>query len=221
MKPLRVVCAALAALLLFAVPAFADARLVLDGVRMDPSDVDARRFARPGWGGSLELVAPLPSTQQLVAGVFGLDFVNLLSRTVKFQDAVTLLRVEQQTEQHYARLYAGGQFGSHSHGLLRPYAGANLALVLYGISTDVVVPDDSDRQNEIRQHLKDRNEFAFGWDANAGVDVNFRDRWSIEAGVRWLHQYGVPQQLGDGAVTIQPGYLQAKVGIGIGARSMH
>ncbi len=215
MKPLRVVCAALAALLLFAVPAFADARLVLDGVRMDPSDVDARRFARPGWGGSLELVAPLPSTQQLVAGVFGLDFVNLLSRTVKFQDAVTLLRVEQQTEQHYARLYAGGQFGSHSHGLLRPYAGANLALVLYGISTDVVVPDSHDRENEIRQNLRDEEKAAFGWDVNAGLDVRPSRHFSLDAGVRWLHAYGVPQQLGDGAITIQPSYFQYKVGVAI------
>jgi len=55
-----------------------------------------------------------------------------------------------------------------------------------------VVPDDRDRENEIRQNLRDENEFAFGWDANAGVDVNFCDRWSVEAGVRWLHQYGLP-----------------------------
>jgi len=111
--------------------------------------------------------------------------------------------------------------GAHAAGLLRPYAGLNLAAVWYGISTDAVVPDDYNRQNEIRQSLGRRDEFAFGWDANAGVDLNFADRWGIDLGARWLHAYGVPQQLGGGAVTIQPGYLQVRLGVGIGARLLH
>lgn len=204
-----------------AAPARAAGKVELYGIRMVPTDVDSRQYSRPGWGGGLQGVLPMPGTATMLAAVGGLEVVNLLATTKEFRDPLTGLRVEQQTTQNYARMFAGGRVGPHGSGALRPYGGLNVALVWYGISTDVVVPDDSYRQNEIRQHLKDRNEFAFGWDANAGVDVNFRDRWSIEAGVRWLHQYGVPQQLGDGAVTIQPGYLQAKVGIGIGARSMH
>ncbi len=219
MKTLRAVCAAFVAVALFAVPAFAEGRIVLDGLRMDPSDVDARRFSKPAWGGGIELVAPLPMAQQIVAGVFGVDYANLLSKTVKFQDPTTLLRVEQQTEQHYVRLYLGGQFGPHSTGFLRPYAGANLALVLYGISTDVVVPDSRDRENEIRQNLRDEEEAAFGWDVNAGLDLRITRHFSLDGGVRWLHAYGVPQQLGAGAVTIQPSYLQYKVGVAIPLRT--
>ena len=199
---------------LFAAPAFAEGRIVVAGLRMDPTDADARNYSRPGWGGMVEVVAPLPVPARVVAGVFGVDIVNLMSKTVKFREASTGLRIEQQTSQNYMRVYLGGQLGSHSRGLLRPYAGADVAVVLYDISTDVVVPDDRNRENEIRQNLRDENRAAFGWDANAGIDFNF-DRFSIDAGVRVLHSYGVPQQLGAGAVTIQPGYVQYKLGVGV------
>jgi opacity protein-like surface antigen len=215
MKCLRVLGVVFATVALFAMPASAGGRVVISGLRMDPSDVDARNFSRPGWGGGAELVAPLPVPGRLLAGVFGVDVVNLLSQTVKFQDPLTSLRVEQQTEQHYARVFLGAQFGSHSRGFLRPYVGANVAAVFYGMSTTVVVPDSYDRQNDIRQTLRDRNQVAFGWDANAGLDLNFRDHLSVDMGVRALHAYGVPQQLGADAVKIQPGYVEYKLGIGI------
>jgi hypothetical protein len=204
----------LAATVLLAAPALAGGRLVFAGLRMDPTDEDARRYSRPGWGAGVEAVAPLPISGNMVAGVFGFDFVNLMTRTVKFREPSTGLRIEQQTHQDYMRLYTGGQLGSHSRGFLRPYVGVNVALVLYGISTDVVVPDDSDRENEIRQSLRDEYEAAFGWDANAGLDLNF-NVVSVDVGVRALHAYGLPQQLGADAVTIQPGYVEYKVGVGV------
>jgi opacity protein-like surface antigen len=213
--------ALLALTLAFPIPAHADGKLGIYGIHMLPSDSDAHDYSRPGWGGGVEFVGPFPGTAKLLAGVVGIEVVNLLSSTKTFQDPLTGLRVEQQTSQNYGRLFVGGQLGSHSSGLLRPYAGLNVAGVWYGIGTDVVVPDDINRENEIRQHLGSRDEFAFGWDANAGVDFNFQDRWSIDAGARWLHAYGVPQQLGDGAVTVQPGYVQFRLGFGIGARSLH
>ena len=201
-------------------PAQAGAKVEVYGLRMVPLNVDSRQYSRPGWGLGVQGVAPLPGTATLLAGVAGLEVVNLLSSTRDFQDPLTGLRVEQQTSQNYGRFFVGTQMGSHGSGMLRPYAGVNLALVWYGIGTEVVVPDDYDRERDIRQHLGSRDEWAFGWDANAGVDLNFGDRWGIDAGARWLHSYGVPQQLGDGAVTIEPGYLQAKVGFVIGARSI-
>ncbi len=39
--------------------------------------------------------------------------------------------------------------------------------------------------------------------------------WGIDGGVRYLKQYGVPQQLGDGAVTVQPSYLQYRLGVSL------
>jgi opacity protein-like surface antigen len=203
---------------LAALPALAAGKVGIYGLGMDPLDVDARQYSRPGLGLGAEVVAPVPLLGKLVAGVGGFEWVNLMSKTKKFQDPLTGLRVEQQTSQDYFRLFAGGQLGSHSAGFLRPYAGVNVAAVLYGISTDVVVPNSSDRQNEIRQNLRSVHEFSFGWDANAGVDLNFRNRWSIDAGVRLLHSYGVPQQLGADALTIEPSYVLYKVGVGIAFR---
>lgn len=211
---------ALAFLSSAAFPARAGGKIELYGIRMVPSDTDSRQYSSPGWGLGVQGVAPLPETATLLALVGGLEVVNLLSSTTHFQDPRTGLRVDQETSQNYGRLFLGARFGAHGGGALRPYGGVNLAAVWYGIGTDVVVPDDYDREREIRQSLGSRNEIAFGWDANAGVDLNFRDRWSLDLGVRWLHSYGVPQQLGDGAVTIEPGYLQYKLGLGVGARSM-
>lgn len=207
-------------LLALAGPALAGAKLEVYGLRMVPTDVDSRQYSRPGWGGGVQGVVPMPGTATLLAGVIGVEVVNLLASTTEFRDPLTGLRVEQQTSQNYGRLFLGTQLGAHGSGMLRPYGGVNVALVWYGIGTDVVVPDDYDRQNEIRQSLRRRDEVAFGWDANAGVDVNFGDRWGIDVGARWLHAYGVPQQLGAGAVTIQPGYAQIKVGVVIGSRTL-
>lgn len=217
MRPNRNAFVAALAAALLTLPALAlagDGKLEIYGLRMDPSDRDARTYSRPGWGAGLQVVAPLPNTQGLLAVVGGAEGVNLLSRDVEFRDQLTGLRVEQQTSQNYGRFFVGGQFGSHSSGALRPYVGSNVAVVIYNISTDVVVPDDSNRENEIRQNLRSRTETAFGWDVNAGVDVNFRDRWSLDFGVRWLHSYGLPEQLGADAVRIEPAYVQYYVGVG-------
>lgn len=207
----------LASLAVFAVAAAVPAQAAkVEGffLKMDPYSDVSRQYGRPGYGGGLEVVGELPQTAKLFAAVGGLEIVNMLSSTTEFRDVTTGLRVQQQTTQNYGRLYVGGQFGSHSSGFLRPYVGANVAMVWYGISTDVVVPDSYDRENEIRQNLRDENELAFGWDANAGVDFNVRDKWSVDVGVRYLHSYGVPQQLGAGSVRIEPDYIQLKIGVG-------
>jgi opacity protein-like surface antigen len=195
-------------------------KLVFYGLRMDPAGIDASNFSRKGFGGGIEAVLPLPHTYRLVAATVGLEAVNLLSQTHKFRDPGTGLKMEQHTTQNYVRLFAGGQLGSHSSGLLRPYAGANVAAVWYGIGSEIVIPDDYDHEKDIHQQLSSDGHVVFGWDGSAGLDFNFVDRWGIDLGVRYLHSYAVPQQLGHGAVTIAPGYLQYRVGISIGRRTL-
>jgi len=196
-------------------PAGASGKLMLYVERMEPYGQDAEDFSRAAWGGGLGVVAPLPFAHELLAGVGGLEVTNFLSETVPYYDQVTGLRVEQQTDQWYARFYLGGRFGPNKSGFLRPHFGANLALVYYDIGTDVVVPDDTDREREIRQHLRDRSEVAAGYDLNAGVDLNFRDKFSIELGTRFLQSFNVPEQLGEGSVQVQPRYLQFYLGAGL------
>jgi len=213
-------CLVLATLAALASNAQAYGKLELYGLVMDPSDRDGKTYSGSGLGGGIEAVAPLPGLYNLFAIVGGLEVVNLLSNTTALVDQTTGLRVEQRTSQNYGRLFLGTQFGSHSSGFLRPYAGLNIAGIWYGISTDVVVPNDANRENEIRQSLRDENRVAFGWDANLGMDFNFRDRWSIDTGVRFLKAYGVPQQFGAGAVTVSPAYAQYKLGIAFGTHEM-
>jgi hypothetical protein len=212
-SPFRVLAAL--ALCVLAVPAFAAIpRATLYVTRIDPADRAARDFARPGYGGGIDISWPISGSQGMVSAIGGIEISNLLSKVKAFQDQVTLLRVEQHTDQVYGRLFVGGELGPHGNGFLEPYANAALGLVFYSINTDVVIPNDSDPDNPITQHLGGKDEAAFGWSAGTGANLNF-GRWGIDGGVRFLKQYGVPQQLGDGAVTIQPAYLQYRLGVSI------
>lgn len=210
----RRLIAALALLLLAPLAQAATPRVTLYGQRLDPEDRTAREFARPGWGGGVDVSWPLPSTQGFISAIGGVELASLYSKKKVFRDGLTGLRVEQHTDQMYGRLFVGGELGPHGNGALQPYANAAIGLVFYGISTTVVVPDDFNRENDINQLLSDQNEAAFGWSVGTGLNLNF-GRWGLDGGVRFLKQYGVPQQLGDGAVTIQPAYLQYRAGVSI------
>lgn len=190
------------------------------GLRMTPTGQDASRFSRPSWGVGAAVVAPLPQVHNLIAGTLGLEIANMLSQTTAFRDGQTGLRVEQQTNQNYYRLYLGGRLGPHGPGLIRPHVGSNVALVVYDISTDVVVPDDLNRQNEIRQNLRNRTESAFGWDVTLGTDFNIHNTVALEGGVRFLKTFGVPQQLGAGSRRVEPAYFQIYLGLGVGFGAM-
>jgi len=134
--------------------AISGGKVGLYGIYMAPQGSDAMSFSESGVGLGAHIVAPVTLFSGLVAGVGGIEVINLLSETTEFVDRVTGLRVEQQTDQNYYRLYGGGQIGGHGNGFLRPHAGVNIAIVLYEIQTDVVVPDDFNRENEIRQSLR-------------------------------------------------------------------
>jgi opacity protein-like surface antigen len=193
----------------------AEGKVSLYGVRMVPHASGAERFSRAGWGGGMQVVAPVPQVHNLFAGVLGFEYVNMLSETIEFFDPDTYLRVEQQTAQHYLRVYLGPRIGPHGKGLLRPHVGVNLALVSYGVSTDIVVPDDVNRENEIRQNLHDENHIALGYDITTGLDLNLANKVAVDGGVRYLKSFNVPQQLGGDAVTVYPQYFQVYLGVGL------
>lgn len=192
----------------------AGGKVGLYGLYMIPYGSDAKEYSRPGWGGGLHVVLPVPQLSNVLAGVVGLEATNLLSQSTTYRDRTTFLRVEQQTSQNYFRLYLGGQVGGHGNGFLRPHAGANIAVVYYHISTDVVVPDDYNRENEIRQSLRDEGKFSFGYDFTFGLDLNFNNTIALDGGVKYLKSFSVPEQLGEGSVRIHPQYFQIYLGIG-------
>lgn len=187
------------------------------GIHMDPSGQDAKDFSRASYGGGLHASFAVPQLGNLVAGAVGIELVNMLSETHEYRDGQTGLRVEQQTSQNYFRLFLGPEIGPHGNGFFRPHIGVHVALINYGISTDVVIPDDIDLENEIRQNLRSENRTVFGYDLNAATDLNF-GKWYIEGGARFAKSFNVPQQLGAGAVTIHPGYVQIYLGVGANLR---
>ena len=184
------------------------------GIRLEPEGDDAENFSKASWGGGLYAVVVPPNTANFLSVVAGLDFINMLSQTVEFRDQTTMLRIEQQTNQWLSRFYIGGRVGHQGHGFLRPYAGANIALNYYTISTDVVIPDDRDYENEIRQHLDKESELAFGFDLAIGVELKIK-RFCIDLGARYLKTFSVPQQLGPDAEKIHPQYILIYAGFNI------
>ena len=192
-------------------------RYTVYGSLLTPQDRAARDYSRPGYGLGIDLSWPVHGTEGMLSAIVGIEGNNLMAQQVNLQDRLTGLRVEQHTDQSYGRLFVGSELGPHGNGTVQPYGNLALAIIMYGISTSVVVPDDFDREKDINQVLRSRTEFAFGWSAGTGVNLNFGG-WGLDGGVRFMKQYGVPQQLGDGAVTVQPAYVQYRLGVSIPMR---
>ena len=205
------------ALLLPSMACAGAANVSVYGVHMDPSGQDAKDFSRSSYGGGLHASFPVPRLANLLAGSLGIEIVNMLSETHQLQDPKTGLRVEQQTNQNFFRLYLGPVIGPQGNGFFRPHLGAHIALINYDISTDVVVPDDANRQNEIRQNLSSQSRTVFGYSFSADTDLNFGG-WFLTGGARFAKSFNVPQQLGAGAVSIHPGYVQIYAGVGANFR---
>lgn len=193
----------------------AGSRVGLHVIRLEPSDDDAKDYSGAAWGGNVDVVLVPPGVASALAFSIGLEGVQLDSHTIEFRDRVTGLRVEQQTNQDYFRIYAGARVGHQGHGFFRPYGGANLAANIFSINTDVVIPDDSARENEIRQNLKSKTETAFGFDVVVGVELNFNDTWYIDLGAKYIEAFNVPAQLGEDAKTIYPSYVEGYLGAGV------
>jgi len=189
-------------------------RVMIYGTRMIPFGNDATTYTRAGYGAGGQIIIAVPALLDVFAGVAGIEYVNLLSKTVTFIDRPTGLRVDQETSQGNLRLYLGGQIGGHGNGFLRPHAGINLSLTYYTFSVDVVVPDDYNREQEIRQNLRSEGQLAVGYDMTFGLDLNF-GKFSVDGGVRYLKSFSVPEQLGEGSVHIYPNYFQVYIGAGI------
>jgi opacity protein-like surface antigen len=188
----------------------------LYGIYMMPYGRDAKDYNRPGFGIGGNVTLPIPSTSDALAGVIGLEYINLLSENLDSEEYIggVVFPYSQETTQGYARFYLGPQFGAHNtKALFQPHAGADIGLAVYWISTDIVVNDNMG--NEVRKNKSSNTHAVFGFDLNMGVDVQPWDNFSIDAGIKYLKSFSVPQQLGEGSLTMYPQYFQVTLGVGI------
>ena len=197
------------------VPAHAAGKVTLYLTRMDPSDVDARRFSRTSWGGGIAGVLPVPALHNLLAVTSGVEMANMLSHSTSVYDPVIREDLKQTTSQTYGRFFVGGRIGPHGSGFVRPHLGANVALVWYGISTSIELPNSDDPSSPNTKTLDSNYKMAFGYDVNAGLDLNIANRLPVEIGLRHLQSLNVPQALGEGAVSVSPSYFQYYLGVGL------
>jgi len=117
-------------------------------------------------------------------------------------------RVEHHMDQLYGRLFIGGELGPHGDGTLEPYANFAVSMIAYGYFDDVqITAGDAASELLVSQH-----EMGVGWSAGAGVNLNF-SRFGVTGGARYLRQFGTPLQLGNGAVRVEPAYMQYRIGV--------
>jgi opacity protein-like surface antigen len=90
----------------------------------------------------------------------------------------------------------------------------NVALVVYSISTDLVV-EDTWTGEEIRQNVSSETQAVVGYDITLGIDLNFSNTVALDGGIRYVKSFSVPQQLGEGSEKIHPQYFQIYLGIGV------
>jgi opacity protein-like surface antigen len=195
--------------------AHAGGKIALSGIYMTPYGNDAKNYSRPGWGLAAGAGLTVGTDPVILSFNLGGEYIDLHNQTTYYQDPKTLLRVEQQTNQASVRVFVGPQVGGYGNGFLRPYAGAHVALLYYFIKTDVVVPNDYDREKEIRQNLREEGKLGFGFDLTVGIDVAVHRHWTVGSGMKYLKSFSVPQQLGEGSVRIYPQYFQVFVGVGV------
>jgi hypothetical protein len=201
--------------------AIAGGKVALAVFSMKPYGIDAKKYSGENWGGGAYAVIPIPQSYNVLAGVVGLEYVNLLSKS--FDDVSYIAGVPfpytQETNQHYFRFYLGPQVGGHGKAFFRPHAGLNFALIHYGISTDVVVHGDT---SDIRKNKDSENHVVFGYDLSMGLDLNFDNKISLDGGVKYVKSFSVPQQLGDQeSVRIHPQYVQIFLSIGVAFDVFH
>lgn len=197
----------LAVLALAAAPVQAmDGKLGVHIVRMDPNGQDATRHAEPGWGFGVQLTATARSRSSklldrgLLAGILGIEYVNLQAQETLVIDPGGGPASVQQNDEYFGRLYLGPEIGAHRRGLLRPHAGANLALVFYGISYG----------NGLGDHKT-----TYGYDFSAGLDINPWNTVSLDLGARYVQLFGIPSQLKfETAQPVEPAYVQVYLAVG-------
>jgi opacity protein-like surface antigen len=182
-----------------------DGKLGIHIVRMDPNGYDATHYTEPGWGFGVQLTATTRSRtakildRGLLAGIAGIEYVNLQAQETLVYDPGGGSVSVDRNDQYLGRFYLGPEIGAHGHGLVRPHAGANLALVLYGISYG----------NGLGDHKT-----TYGYDFSAGLDMNPWNTVSLDLGGRYVKMFGIPAQLGfETAQPIEPAYVQAYLAV--------
>ncbi len=188
-------------------------KLTLD--YMEPGNSDARDFSKGNFGISGELEFHFVGIPDPISWAVGLDMIDMLSERTTYYEG-SGLKVVQETNQEYNRLWFGPRLKSHSSAFFRPYIGIHGALIYNVIETNLVVPDDNDPNNETRQKLASDSELFFGYDVSAGLEMKVSKEWSLDLGMKRLETFGVPQQLSFGDVTVHPSYNLYYVGVRFG-----
>ena len=185
-----------------------DGKLGLHFVYMSPERHEVPPPSPAGWGFGVQLTVPTGPPARL-AGVAGIEYVNLLDESLVLYDPQGRY-VAQRTDQYLGRLYLGAEVGSHGRSAFRPHLGANVALVLYGISSNIEVGGSPGQPvgNAYGDHKT-----MFGYDVSAGLDINPWNTVSFDLGARYVKTYGTPQQLGLAAVPVDPVYVQGYLAV--------
>lgn len=185
-----------------------DGKLGLHFVYMSPEGQEAQRPSPAGWGFGVQLTVPTGPPARL-AGIAGIEYVNLLDQSRVISNPQGTY-VAQRTDQYLGRLYLGTEVGSHGRSAFRPHLGANVALVLYGISSNIEVGGSP---GQPVANVYGDHKTMFGYDVSAGLDINPWNTVSFDVGARYVKTYGTPQRLEYAAEPVDPVYVQGYLAV--------
>jgi len=189
-------------------------RVGLHALRLMPRG-DSDDYSDASWGGGLEVIVPLSATGNLVAVDFVGAIVNFESETIIRVDPSSLLRTEQSNSQNLARFGTGLRLGPHGHGLFQPFVGVHGYLVAHAIRSTLLIPDDFDETHSVQQDLGSESDWGVGWDATAGLHLNFGNRFGAYGGVSYFRSAGLDRPLGEDEVTVDPEYTDVYAGLSV------
>jgi len=174
---------------------------------MVPENEEARLISNGNWGLSGEIEFHIQGIPDYISWAAGLDWVDMLTEEslVWVPPGVWITR---QTDQVYYRFWFGPRLRSHNKGFLRPYAGANIAIIYYSYETWFL-----DFSGQSRILIASDGEFALGYGIDGGIEIRTASTWSLDLGAKLLRTFGEPRQLSFDSVTVQPSYLMYYLGV--------
>jgi hypothetical protein len=181
-------------------------RLEPNGAIEDFSDVD--------WGGGLECVLAIPHLHELVAVGVALEIVPFSKETLVFEPGPFEFTRELSTSQDFFRFSLGPRLGPHGHGFFQPWVGLHGGLVVHSVNTTLSI-DFDDPSDDLSQTKRRETDTGVGYDVAAGVNLNFRNRFGVQGGVKYLHSFGLDEPIGEDRLKVDPEYFEAFAGISI------
>ncbi len=196
----------------------AQAKYSLNVARLFPQYPQNNYSDKPTWGGGMAVIVPLSQTGISPAVDIGMEYFNCYSVNETVSDPY-YGSADIPTSQGVYRIYTGGRLSINGAGNFHIFMGGNFALAITRIHTAYVIPMTITGEGPPipaeMENLYSKTKSSFGYDLNAGCELQLAETFIFEAGMRYIRLFQAPIQLDDiRAVPIAAHYSQIYLSVG-------